>query len=98
MDLSQVSDATGERLVPLMVSHEPGTMPGWKLAPLTTPPASMVGVEIGTVSAGARSGRQVGAVDGRQRAGGGVWAYAATAAAANSINLRKSLFTGCLYH
>jgi hypothetical protein len=26
-----------------MVSQEPGTIPGWKLAPLTTPPESMVG-------------------------------------------------------
>src|SRR6185295_12397539 len=31
------------RFVPLMVNHEPGTMPGWKLAPLTTPSAEMVG-------------------------------------------------------
>ena len=26
-----------------MVNQDPGTIPGWKLAPLTTPPASMVG-------------------------------------------------------
>ena len=46
MALSQVSvPGAGrvERLLPVMVSQEPGTMPGWKLAPLTTPPASMEG-------------------------------------------------------
>src|ERR1019366_4819375 len=42
MDLSQVS-VTAARLLPLMVAQEFGTIPGRKLAPLTTPFVEMAG-------------------------------------------------------
>ena len=46
MSFPDQSRVVSLRFVPLMVNHEFCIMPGWKLAPFTTPPAAMDGFEL----------------------------------------------------